>query len=258
MRILGVRNRRDICRATAALLLFTASAAGQIPDKFENLQVLPKTISKKDLVATMVNISLATGLRCENCHVGEGGPELKNMTYPADDKETKRTARIMLRMVQAINQDYITNLGRESPIKVECATCHHGVSRPQTLQALLADTIDRKGLSAAVAQYRDLRKDYYGSGAYDFRDVSLNQLGEALLVKDKAKDAAAILELNVEFNPQSSGAHYRLAEAYRSVGELEMARKNYEKTLELDPHYDRAKARLDELRKGPKAGTVPR
>lgn len=162
MRILGVRYRRDICRATAALLLFTASAAGQIPDKFENLQVLPKTISKKDLVAAMVNISLATGLRCENCHVGEGGPELKNMTYPADDKETKRTARIMLRMVQAINQDYITNLGRESPIKVECATCHHGVSRPQTLQALLAETLDRKGLTAAVAQYRDLRKDYYG------------------------------------------------------------------------------------------------
>ena len=45
------------------------------------------------------NVLSCPGARCEHCHVGEGGPALGNMTFAADDKETKRTARLMMRKV---------------------------------------------------------------------------------------------------------------------------------------------------------------
>jgi hypothetical protein len=238
-----------ICMAVFCAAL---CAAGQLPDKFQNLQVLPKDIPKDRLIATMVKFSLGTGLRCEECHVGEGGPELKNMDFPADDKPTKTMARAMLRMVQAINQDFIAKLGRDKPIQVGCETCHHGVRRPQPVETIVAETLDQQGAAAAAAQYRALRNDNLARGAYDFTRVPLDQLGESLISRGRAKDAAALLELNVEFNPNDWRGIFLLGEAYRSAGDLEKARANYQKALDLNPNNARAKARLEELKAPPR------
>lgn len=59
-------NRRLL---PAIIFLLSVSACAQFPDKFTNLQVLPKDIGKDDLMQTMRNFSFATGLRCEGCHV---------------------------------------------------------------------------------------------------------------------------------------------------------------------------------------------
>ena len=239
-----------------AALLFTAccvltvSAVAQLPDKFENLQVLPKTISKSDLLATMIKFSLGTGIRCEGCHVGEGGPNLKNMQYPLDDKPTKRTARAMYRMMESINQD-IAKMGIDAPIRVECATCHHGVNKPQPIDALMSDLIGKSGTEAAAAKYRQLRKDYYGQGSYDFTAEPLLQLAQGLMAKNQAQEAAQMLELNLEFNPPSPRAYFMLGEAWRSAGDTKKAREAYQNVLKLNPENARAKARLEELDRAP-------
>jgi Photosynthetic reaction centre cytochrome C subunit len=88
------------------------------------------------------------------------------MDFAADDKEAKKTARLMIEMVAAINRDYINKVS--TPIPVQCVTCHHGLTEPRTLNSVLAEAIDKKGIDSAVVLYHDLRQKYYGSGQYDF------------------------------------------------------------------------------------------
>lgn len=88
------------CRLPAtvlsALLIPIFQAAAQIPDAFENLQLLPKDINKGQLVGTMRGWATALGVRCTHCHVGPDN--LVGMDFASDDKPTKRTARKMLEM----------------------------------------------------------------------------------------------------------------------------------------------------------------
>jgi hypothetical protein len=50
----------------------------------------------------------------------------------ADEKPTKRTARVMLQMVAHVNEMLATDLGKPAADlpPVECATCHRGSAIP--------------------------------------------------------------------------------------------------------------------------------
>src|SRR5271169_7183255 len=142
-----------------AILLAITPAVAQFPDKFTNLQVLPKDISKKDLQGTMRGFAFALNVRCPYCHTQKADT---TMDFPSDDKETKKTARVMLQMVAAINRDYLSKIGKPSPVQVECVTCHRGLTQPRALNTVLAETIEKQGIDGAVKQYHDLRSQYYG------------------------------------------------------------------------------------------------
>jgi hypothetical protein len=239
--------------ATTMMLLSLAAlpARAQVPDKFTNLQYFPKTISRQDLVGNMRGFSFSLGVRCEFCHAGKDGNKLDQMDFASDEKDTKKTARAMLRMVDAINQEYIAKMGRTSPVRVECVTCHHRLSIPKTMNALLAETIDKKDIQAAIVLYRDLRKNDLGSGRYDFGETSLNILTESLLKQNKAKEAAALMELNVEVNtPPSGWAYSLLAMSHVANKEVEKAKADYQKILELNPQDEWAKKQLEQLSGG--------
>src|SRR5690349_17744028 len=93
-------------RVTALLIagfLATAQwATAQVPDKFSNLQFFRKDISKADLMAHMRGFSFALDVRCSYCHVEKSAKEL-DLDYASDDKQTKKTARLMLAMTTTIN-----------------------------------------------------------------------------------------------------------------------------------------------------------
>ena len=69
-----------------------------------------------ELQLAMQSIAASLGVGCDHCHVtGPGGG------FDRDDKETKDTARTMMKMVADINtRDF------EGRTVVACATCHHG------------------------------------------------------------------------------------------------------------------------------------
>jgi hypothetical protein len=108
----------------------------QIPEKFENLKVLPADITRPQLLQVMRGFALGLGVRCQFCHVGEEGQPLSTFDFKSDEKPTKRTARVMLRMVHDINESYLSQLDTISPdhmamsgdhdhadhIEVQCAT----------------------------------------------------------------------------------------------------------------------------------------
>lgn len=233
-----------------ASLLFCAAAHAQVPNEFTNLQFFPKDISKDQLIGTMRGFSFSLSVRCEYCHAGKGGNELKDMNYASDEKESKRTARAMLRMVEAINQQYIVKLGKQAPKQVACVTCHHGLSTPTTMDAVLNETLEAKGIPAALEQYRDLRKKYYGGAEYDFGETPLNILTESLLKQHKTQAAVAIMELNVEVNtPPSMWSYNLLAMAHTANKNTDKAKADYQKILELRPGDAFAKKQLEELDK---------
>ncbi len=244
------RFRMGRLTATAVMLLPLAALAAeaQVPDKFTNLQYFPKTISRQELMGNMRGFSFGLGVRCQFCHAGKDGNKLDQMDFASDEKDTKKTARAMLRMVDAINLEYIAKMGRTAPIRVECVTCHRQLNIPKTMNALLAETIDKKDIQAAVALYRDLRKNDLGSGKYDFGETSLNILTESLLKQDKAKEAVAIMELNVEVNtPPTGWAYNLLAMSHVANKEVEKAKADYQKILELNPQDEWAKKQLEQL-----------
>jgi tetratricopeptide (TPR) repeat protein len=231
----------------AAGLLAGGPVYAQIPDKFTNLKVLPKDISKQELQSTMRGFAFALGVRCEHCHVEKKAPD-KGLDFAADDKDEKKTARVMLQMVAAINRDYISKVPKTAPIQVQCVTCHHGLTQPQPLNAVLAATLEKDGLDKTVALYHELRGKYYGSGQYDFGETSLNQFTESLLAQKKNIDALVIMELSfAENHPDSVWSYHMLAMAHQANGQTDKAIADYRRVLALHPDDKWAKEQIDSL-----------
>jgi len=96
--------------------------------------------------------------------------------------------------------------------------------------------------------YRDLRKEDLASGQYDFGETALNILTESLLQQGKAREAAAIMELNVEVNtPPSGWAYSLLAMSHTADKEVDKAKADYRKILERNPQDEWAKKQLEKL-----------
>jgi tetratricopeptide (TPR) repeat protein len=130
---------------------------------------------------------------------------------------------------------------------VQCITCHRGVAIPRQLPEVLTTTMREKGVTAAVAQYRDLRKQYYGRQTYDFGEDTLLALAQALTAS-KPDDAIALLQLNVEFNPQSARSYAALGYAYTRKFDDATAMTYLEKALEIEPENGIIRGQLEQLK----------
>ena len=119
--------------AAGLVLMISTTLRAQIPEKFTNLQVLPKTITRAELVPIMRGFALNLGTRCEHCHVGEGN-DLSKFDFAADTKPAKGVARQMLKMVAVLNAQ-VDGIGDPAPKgspKITCFTCHRGALKPLT------------------------------------------------------------------------------------------------------------------------------
>lgn len=98
----------------------------------KNLQVLPKDISDKDLIATMRGFTAALGVECSFCHAEN--PQTHRLDFASDAKPEKTTARTMIRMVNEINSKYLSTIhdpdASQADKTVSCGTCHRGYPMP--------------------------------------------------------------------------------------------------------------------------------
>lgn len=249
------------CVLIAAALAFSVPPAiGQIPERFENLQILPKDITRAQLVQVMRGFTSSLGVRCQYCHVGEEGASLATFNFKTDEKPTKRSARVMMRMVEAINQTHLSQLdtiahshgGVSSThvterIEVQCVTCHRGQARPRMLESVIAGVIADSGVPAAVESYRALKSRYYGGYTFDFRERPLNAVAMNLMRENRPDDAVVILAVNLELNPDAASTHQLLGDAYTALGRRDSAIVSYRKSLELQPDNPPVKAKLEAL-----------
>jgi tetratricopeptide (TPR) repeat protein len=156
----------------------------------------------------------------------------------------------MMLLVREINPKVATAVGKsaESATRVGCVTCHRGVAIPKQLADILDQTAAEKGASGAIAQYKDLRKQYFGSQAYDFSEGSLVAYAQRLAQGNKADDAIAWLQVNLEYYPMSSRTYAGLSQAQRAKNDTAAALKSMEKAVELDPQNQQLKRQLEQLK----------
>jgi tetratricopeptide (TPR) repeat protein len=252
-RRLPIRLMTALATAATLTALGAWPAAAQIPQTFENLQVLPKDIPRDSLVQTMRGFAFALGVRCTYCHVGEENAPLDRVNFKADDKAAKRKARFMLRMTDRLNAEILAPLPERSdpPVRVDCVTCHRGSPLPKTLDVVLAEVIEQHGADSAVARYRQLREQTMPLGRYNFGEWTLNELARTLGAREKTAEAIAMLELNAEFYPASAAIDLQLAELHRTRGERDKAIARYRSALTKQPNNPQARRRLAELTGGP-------
>ena len=248
------RLARDL--GAAGLLVLTcvvpsfAQDAWSWPEKPENPQVLPEDWPGSRLRAPMMGFTRALGVRCSYCHVGEEGQPLSSYNFSSDANPNKNRAREMLRMLGSIN-DHLDKIEPSGTTRVNmwCHTCHRGRPKPMTLGEELAEAYDVNGSEAAQLRYDELKRDFYGKGAYDFSDErALNTLGYRLLEDDDAEGAVKIFQTNAEAFPESWNAWDSLAEGFMKAGNNGMAQTHYRKSLELNPDNQNAKDMLERMK----------
>ncbi|MEZ4698544.1 MAG: c-type cytochrome [Rhodothermales bacterium] len=271
---------RTFVVAIVLVLLSAPQASAQRfewPDNPKNLTVLPDTITGQQLGQIMRGFTRALGVRCEHCHVGEPGQSLAEFDFASDDKEAKETARVMIKMVQAINGDYLSQLAHmggdedhdddhqhgdddhemaddhmngdhmaaeahHAHVQVTCITCHRGRERPEMLEDIVASTAMESGVDSAIVRYRELRDEYYGGFAFDFREGTLATAAERLSDADDTEGALKLMELELEVNGESARTLATLAQFQSMAGRNDDAKRSLERAIELAP--DRMKAGL--------------
>ena len=157
----------------------------------------------------------------------------------------------MLRMLGDINETLKTiEPSGSDRVNMWCHTCHRGRPRPMTLDEDLKEVYATEGVEAVIDRYGSLRERFFGRGAYDFGEGSLNSLGYAIMGEGDFDAAVRILVLNVDQFPESGNVYDSLGEAYVNLGDRLLAIENYERSLELDPGNDNAREQLAVLAGG--------
>ena len=259
----------------AVLTLFAADAARaqdfQWPDEAENLEVLPDSTGPDRLRSVMQHFTDALGVQCSYCHTGEG--DLSTWDFAADDKEHKEAARVMMRMVQAVNNDHLPELeegeghthedgadhahehGSDTRLlegHVTCTTCHRGTEEPRMIEDIVTGIVQEAGVDSAVAKYRALREQYYGGFAYDFRAGPLSEAARRLARSGNTEAGLRLAELETEYHPESYRAWFARAQIQRRAGRTDAAIASLERSLENAPERAREflQRQLERLRGG--------
>ena len=247
----------------AAVCVLGTAASAQLPQKPENLQVLPKDLSTDSVVAIMRRQALALGVRCTFCHVerqpapgaapamgrpGGGGP-FQNFDFKSDEKDNKKTARFMLRMVDSLNRVVLPKLAkRETPtVNVTCYTCHRGLPVPTPIDAVLSNSTMEFSVDSAIARYRALRASDPMSGKFDFREQPVTDFAQRLVAQKHYDDAIKVLQMLQEFYPNSVNIDFQLAETYVAKGDTTQGVARLRSVLTKNPNDRRAQGRLRQL-----------
>ena len=233
----------------------TAQAPGHWPpDSLVNTKVFPHATPVMQVVGAMRNITGALGVRCQFCHVGEEGMPLERFDFAKDEKRTKLVARQMMLMVQEINRrlDTLPEHDHTAPsLQVTCATCHRGVTRPLPHATLIEETAAAAGADSATRLYRALRERYYGRDAYDFGEPSLSIAAFRLGRTNRFDDAFALLRLNEELFPGSSGMYVFRGNLYLMRGDTTAAAAAFREAVRRDSTNQEAKGRLRAILNAP-------
>ena len=107
--------------------------------------------------------------------------------------------------------------------------------------------LNSQGVKAAVKYFQKRREIEPNIIFFDERDMNLH--GYRFLQNAKIKDAIELFKLNTIAFPKSWNVFDSLGEAYLKDGQKDLAIKNYEKSLELNPNSETAKKALQKLEK---------
>lgn len=91
--------------------------AGQV---FKNVRLMKDVPARRFLVQMDSVFGRSLTRNCTDCHVAND--------WASDTLPRKRTARVMIDIVNAINTTELAKLGRARTPQINCVTCHRGGS----------------------------------------------------------------------------------------------------------------------------------
>lgn len=115
-----------------------------------NLKVLPKDTTGEQIHEIMHGWEAQLGAECTTCHAVDPNRKMPNgrpaLNFADDSKPEKNTARLMYRMMEDINKNYVSKVaeheGHEAHEEhgteeagVTCGTCHRGHLHPPAFVA---------------------------------------------------------------------------------------------------------------------------
>lgn len=233
--------KKQLLLVTTVLVAMNFSEAsaqgGNVFENPSNLQILPEDIAPAELSNTMKGFAFALDARCESCHVGEAGQPLTSFDFAADEKPMKASARIMLQMVDTINQQLLAKLepNRRNGVEVSCMSCHRGQDRPRMIQDILSAELDSGGVDAAIARYQALRDEKYGSHTYDFSALALDEYAGQLAEDGNADAALKLIDMNIVYYPDESMNYFYKGRIQSIAKNYAGAIASFEKLIELAP-----------------------
>ncbi len=196
----------------------------------------------------MQEVAQALGVKCAYCHAGMGRGAAQT---GAEQKAPTRVeiGRAMIAMTRDINEKILAATGKPptEATRVTCITCHRGVAIPGQLSDIVARTAVEKNPDAAVAQYRELRAQYYGRQSYDFGEETLLTSAQRV-VRVKPASSIPLLRLNLEYYPKSVRSYLQIAFAYTRSLDDESAIAALEQALEIEPDNGVVEGQLEQLK----------
>jgi len=111
------------------------------------------------------------------------------------------------------------------------------VDQIRTPQTQLTEAFSENSFENAVIILKKLRLKYPD---YNF-EKSLNNLGYVFLNKKQTDLALQIFILNCQEYPKSANTYDSLGEIYETIGKLDLAKLNYQKSLDLNIHNENAR-----------------
>jgi tetratricopeptide (TPR) repeat protein len=244
--------RRLLVMPSLLLLLAAAPAAAQIPERFENLKVLPRNIPRDTLISIMRGFAGSLGVRCTYCHVERETPAPPgggmNLDFASDAKPPKNKARFMLVMTDSLNRAVLPRVPdrHDPPVTISCVTCHRGLPLPTTIENVLVETTARLGVDSAVSRYRQLRAEL-ATGKYNFSEIPVSEVARRFSEQGQHAEAVALLEMLQEFYPNSVNIDMQIAEVYIAKGDREKGIARLRAVLTKNPSDRRARQRLQQL-----------
>jgi tetratricopeptide (TPR) repeat protein len=106
--------------------------------------------------------------------------------------------------------------------------------------------LNTEGVVKAVEMFNKKRKK--DNNWIPFTEIKMNTLGYQQLRSGNTRDAIELFKLNVIAYPESANVYDSIGEAYMVNGDKELAIKNYNKSLELDPENTNAVEMLKKLK----------
>jgi len=122
-----------------------------------------------------------------------------------------------------------------------------GIFKRGVLAAKIVEQIiEEEGIDAGLNKFELLKKD--GTSDYIFSERSFNNLGYKLLNNNKINEAIEIFKLNTIEYPDSWNVFGCLGEAYLKADNKKLAKKNFKKSLKLNPENENAKEKLEKIK----------
>ena len=114
------------------------------------------------------------------------------------------------------------------------------IRNPQTE---LIEIFSENNFETAVKEFKKLRLKYPD---FSFED-NLNNLGYNYFNKNQTNFSIQVFNLNCLEYPQSANAYDSLGEVYEAIGKLDLAKVNYQKSLDLNPKNENARQMISKI-----------